>query len=669
MPLPDITASLPRWVNTLKFKIVAITVAAPVLAALASTEFGLSNTQADLERLLLENARNDGERMAAMLASKLDMLELTLSAVATKVTPQDLSDPAAMERLLLDRPALAAQFDGVFAARADGSLLARVEKGVASHVLPNIADREYFRQAMATRKPAVSKALLGRISNAPIMIIAAPVRSADGKGIGVVAGSLALRSTPLFSNLAGAASARGPRVLVMDRAGVLLAHPDPARVLGNAADEPGFASAVARWQASGSPVGSHSIATLSDDHLVAMTGIPKSDWLLVHISPQAVAMAPLAAAGRSAWRAALGVALAAALAAGWLAWHLTRPISRLHALAVQMLTEDAPLAGAWPLETGEVGEMARAFRQVVEQRQATQRETQALLQQLRAVLDHAEVGIALTREGRFELVSRQFARMFRCDAPQLVGQSTRTIHASDAAYEALSERARPAFMAHGAFDGELELMRHGGARFWAQMRGRAVVAGDRSQGTIWTVEDVTEMREQRERLTWASSHDLLTGLANRAAFEVLLEHAITRAASEPFCALFIDLDRFKEVNDSGGHTAGDALLRDVAQVLAAQVRKSDTVARLGGDEFAVLLDHCPVAQAEVIAEKMRSAVVAYQLAWEGRVHSVGASIGLVPVSAALATATEVLRAADAACYAAKRRGRNCVAVHEVNAAA
>ncbi len=149
---------------------------------------------------------------------------------------------------------------------------------------------------------------------------------------------------------------------------------------------------------------------------------------------------------------------------------------------------------------------------------------------------------------------------------------------------------------------------------------------------------------------------------------MLLEHASARAAELPFCALFIDLDRFKQVNDSGGHAAGDALLRDVAQVLAAQVRKSDTVARLGGDEFAVLLDHCPVAQAEVIAEKMRSAVVAYQLVWEGRVHGVGASIGLVPVSAALATATEVLRAADAACYAAKRRGRNCVAVHGLGAA-
>jgi len=253
--------------------------------------------------------------------------------------------------------------------------------------------------------------------------------------------------------------------------------------------------------------------------------------------------------------------------------------------------------------------------------------------------------------------------VFRWTPAQLIGQSTRAIYASDAAYEALSERAKPAFLAHGAFDGEIELVRRDGQPFWAHMRGRAVVAGDRSQGTIWTMEDVTEVREQRERLTWSSSHDSLTGLANRAAFEDLLEHASARAASEPFCALFIDPDRFKQVNDTGGHAAGDAVLRDVAKVLAAQVRKSDTVARLGGDEFVVLLDHCPVAQAQVIAEKLRVAVVAYELLWEDRTHSVGASIGLVPVGASMCTAAEVLAAADAACYEAKRQGRNRVAMY------
>lgn len=149
---------------------------------------------------------------------------------------------------------------------------------------------------------------------------------------------------------------------------------------------------------------------------------------------------------------------------------------------------------------------------------------------------------------------------------------------------------------------------------------------------------------------------------NRAAFEALLEAATEGAALAPFCALFIDLDRFKQVNDAGGHAAGDALLRDVARELAACLRKSDTVARLGGDEFAVLLPQCPVPRAQALAEQLRSAIHNYKLIWEERTHTVGISIGLVVVNGAHASGADVMKAADAACYAAKRGGRNQVSV-------
>jgi diguanylate cyclase (GGDEF)-like protein/PAS domain S-box-containing protein len=320
---------------------------------------------------------------------------------------------------------------------------------------------------------------------------------------------------------------------------------------------------------------------------------------------------------------------------------------------------DASTEG-WPEGAGEVGEMSLAFQQLLLQRERQRGETQALLRQLQAVLDNAEVGIALTRNGRFEMVSRQFCTIFQCEPSQVVGQATRMIHPSDAAYEALSQRAQPAFMQHGMFEGEIELIRRNGETFWAQMRGRAVMPGDRAHGTIWVFVDATQAHQQREQLTWAASHDKLTGLLNRAAFEVMLDDATVRAAERPFCALFIDLDRFKQVNDTGGHAAGDALLRDVAREMASRLRKADTVARLGGDEFAVLLPQCPIPQAHTIASKLRAVVEAYVLEWEGQAYSVGASIGLVAVNGTHASAADVLRAADAACYDAKRQGRNRV---------
>ena len=657
------STSLLRWVNTLKFKIVAIAVVTGVVSAMGTTQIVLTKTQAEIERLLLSNDADDSERTASLLANKLDMLQLALGAVARQATPEKWQDRVTMTRFLVDKPAINALFDSVFAANLDGSMLTRVEKEIASSTLVNIADREYFQRALKSDQPVVSKAIVGRVNNLPIIVIAVPVLAADGKVTGVIAGSLQLRSSSLFFNLGGISQADGSRTLVIDRSGMLLAHPDPSRVLGKAADEPGLADAFARWHSSGSPIYTQGEATLSNGHLVSMAGIPASDWMLVRLTPQAQAMAPLVAARSTAWQAAAGGGLVAALLAGVLAWAMTRPISALRARAEKLLTDAGTSNESWPKQSGEVGQLSTAFQHVVQQRQQRQSETQAMLHQLEAVLDHADVGIALTRNGQFELVSRQFCRTFRCEKQHLVGQATRMIYASDEAYEALSERARPAFMEHGAFDGELELVRRSGQAFWAHMRGRAVVAGDRSKGTIWTIEDVTEVREQRERLAWTSSHDALTGLANRPAFEVLLERATAHAAVAPFCALFIDLDRFKHVNDTGGHAAGDALLRDVAGELAAQVRKSDTVARLGGDEFAVLLADCPLGQAELIAEKLRAAVVAYQLLWEGHSFGVGASIGLVPVDATYATAADVLRAADAACYAAKKQGRNCVAVH------
>ena len=657
----NLSNALARWFDTLKFQIVLIAVVAGVLSALGTAKLVLSTTQSDLERMLLANAAENTERTSVLLASKLDMLQLSLKAVTQQVPPALWKDTPGLTQYLLDKPALGALFNSYAAIGVDGQALVRIEKGTARPELPNVSDREYFQHALRTDQPVVSAPLLGRVRNVPVVVLALSAVAADGSVLGVLTGLIELESTALFANMGDASSST--RVMVVDRKGILLAHPTAGHVMARGTDEPGLAEIVGGWLASGSPIETRGQAALSLDHVVAMAGIPLSDWAVVATTPQAVALEPLAKASRTAWQAASGVGLVAAALAGVLAWFMTRPISRLRARAVGLLADSQAGAPDWPQEHGEVGELSLAFAQVVAQRQQREREMRALLMQLQAVFDHAEVGIALTRHGRFELVSRQLCRILGCEMTQVVGQSTRMIYPSDEAYQALSDRAVPAFMAHGAFDGELELARRSGATFWAQMRGRAVVPGDRSKGTIWLIDDVTAVREQRERLAFDSTHDSLTGLANRAAFASVLERATARSKDEPFCALFIDLDRFKLVNDTGGHAAGDAMLRSVARQLESAVRQTDTVARLGGDEFAVLLHRCPVVIAHAIAEKMRCAVQGLELAFEGRTYSVGASIGLVAVDGSHADSAEVLKAADAACYEAKRLGRDRVSAH------
>jgi diguanylate cyclase len=651
------------WLKTIKFRIVLVSVCIGMLSAVASTELVMRTTQAELQQLLLKHDLDEAQRTAALLSSKLVLLENVLSAVAQQATAERWLDTPSISHFLQEKPALSAMFTSVFAAQRDGQTLVKLDQGVRSSALPQLFEREYFQRALQSPRPVVSRPFVGAVSQLPIVVIATRVLSAQGEVLGVLGGSVALQSAHLFSDLVGQGQPADMRTLVLDRGDVVLSHSMASRVLGRAADEVGLGAALAQWHLEGRAQEGKVSTQFSENHLVTLAPIAGSDWLLARLTPRAVAVAPLQAARQTANQVAVSVGLVTALLAGLLAWAVTRPITKLRVRAERMLTEVGSSADAWPAQNGEMGELAGAFQKVVAQRQSRQNEAQVLLQQLEAVLDHAEVGIALSRNGHFELVSRQFCRIFRCEKEHAVGQATRMIHLSDAAYQALSDRARPAFMEHGAFDGELELMRRSGQTFWAHMRGRAVAPGDRSQGTIWIIEDVTEQRELRERLTWTSSHDALTGLANRAAFEVLLEEATANAATTPFCALFIDLDRFKQVNDEGGHAAGDALLRDVARQLNTHVRKSDTVARLGGDEFAVLLHHCPLPQAQAIAEKLRSAVLAYELLWERKTFSVGTSIGLVNVDASYVTAADVLRAADAACYAAKREGRNCVALY------
>jgi Amt family ammonium transporter len=188
----------------------------------------------------------------------------------------------------------------------------------------------------------------------------------------------------------------------------------------------------------------------------------------------------------------------------------------------------------------------------------------------------------------------------------------------------------------------------------------------RRLGAVVTFRNVTAATRLTRELAHHANHDALTGLHNRRAFRAQLQRALGQAAEfdSGNALLYLDLDRFKAVNDSGGHQAGDALLRQLAVLLRQQLREHDVVARLGGDEFAVLLKACTRAHALEVAEKIRAAVEAFRFEWDGRQHSVGASIGLVAFADAKRSAEQLVGLADRMCYAAKETGRNRVASHD-----
>ncbi len=185
-------------------------------------------------------------------------------------------------------------------------------------------------------------------------------------------------------------------------------------------------------------------------------------------------------------------------------------------------------------------------------------------------------------------------------------------------------------------------------------------------GVVMVFHDVTQSRSMARQLSWQASHDALTELYNRRYFEAKLEDMVTTATqqNQHHVLCYLDLDQFKVINDTSGHLAGDELLRQLARVLKRYIRAADITARLGGDEFGILLNQCPLVRAVNIAEDLRQAISDYPFVWQDQVFRVGVSIGLIAIDANSTNATTVMSAADAACYAAKYRGRNRIQIYQ-----
>jgi len=184
-------------------------------------------------------------------------------------------------------------------------------------------------------------------------------------------------------------------------------------------------------------------------------------------------------------------------------------------------------------------------------------------------------------------------------------------------------------------------------------------------GVVIIFQNVTEARDLAKKLIYQATHDPLTELTNRPEFEQRLQLSIAKFVDdERHALLYLDLDQFKIINDTSGHTAGDALLKQIAMVIRGAVRDSDTVARLGGDEFAIFLPNCDLPQAREIAEKIRKLISDFTFIWAESHYKIGVSIGLIPIVRDGQSAESIMREADIACYTAKDLGRNRIHIYE-----
>jgi diguanylate cyclase (GGDEF)-like protein/PAS domain S-box-containing protein len=283
-------------------------------------------------------------------------------------------------------------------------------------------------------------------------------------------------------------------------------------------------------------------------------------------------------------------------------------------------------------------------------------------ERLRTIFDQAPIGIALIEDGQILQANQAWAEILGYSIGQLRGRSIAEItHPDDRADFAAPGRETDG---SGQQRGEKRYMHADGHAIWVQLDLSIVRSQDGAvRYTVAQIQDITDRRRQAEQLEHLADHDPLSGLLNRRGFQRALDGHVWHAEryGADGALLMLDLDHFKEINDTLGHMAGDALIVEVAETLTARLRRSDIVARLGGDEFAILLPHGDRHAASSIADSLLSGLRERATSDVASSHRpncrLTASMGIAMCEPG-ATSDSLLIEADVALYDAKRRGRD-----------
>ncbi len=342
---------------------------------------------------------------------------------------------------------------------------------------------------------------------------------------------------------------------------------------------------------------------------------------------------------------------------------VSTPIIKLANMAHKISREKDYSHRAIKHNEDEVGVLVDAFNKMISTVERQNKALIAVKNNYRALYDNNPTMVFyLNMEGLILSVNRFGATLLDLTVEQLQGCSIFDfIHPDDRdVSKALLELCQ--LNPSKVYKQEMRKVCRDGRIIWVRESARMLVDDMGKDNLLLVCEDFTETKLLSEKIEYQASHDALTGLMNRREFDVYLQRVVrnTQRSNSEHALCYLDLDQFKVVNDTCGHLAGDELLRQLGDILRQHIRQHDLLARLGGDEFSVLMYDCSLAQALSACEKLRNVVRDFQFAWEDRCFSVGVSIGVAMITRVSGNAVDILKEADAACYAAKEKGRNRV---------
>ncbi len=274
-----------------------------------------------------------------------------------------------------------------------------------------------------------------------------------------------------------------------------------------------------------------------------------------------------------------------------------------------------------------------------------------------------DVVLITDAKGQINTVNDAFGRTFGQDGQTMIGRHIGELFSQTdlGSGHSLADCVDIALTDHRQFDLSLDLACALNEKDYHLAISVSPILGaeNRTFGTVITIKDVTEQRRIAEHIEYQASYDQLTGLLNRHSFERRCRDQLaTLRSGEQHCIALIDLDRFKSINDTCGHSAGDEALKQIGNLIKSRVRKGDYAARIGGDEFTVFLNHCGQEAAAEVMEALRQMIADYRFMWEEKIFALGCSIGAVVLDEVDTDFSAAFRCADTACYISKDAGRN-----------
>lgn len=609
------------------------------------------------------------EEVAALIAS----YERGVATAGAMVKGQGMADPALMQKALSAVRSQYPEFAGMYVADAAAKTIAfdPLTNSVGQSLIGlSYGDRQYYRELLATKSTVYSGVYQARGGMvAPAVAIGVPILRPNQELAGFVLGWFDVnRLNHIFSRYRGP----GLEMVMADKEGRLICASTFAdgsyQKVTDISQSREFRQASVGWQGRGYLTGRglsdslpFGILLRGGEHFAYAT-VPMAGWKVWYKQLLMPLKEQLSWIYLNNLLTIVAMLVLAHFLSKVLARALTLPLAALEKEALEVASGNLS-ARARPkgLLTAETGSLFLSFNKMARSLNASVQELRRSEERFRSAFDYATIGMALAEcGGRMIQVNAALCRIVGYDEDELLRLPFQSLVHPEDRGKAQEQIELLASGKKASFVLEKRCLHKQGQVVWVYLSG-SLTESEAGQNArlILQFQDITERKRSEERLLHDAFHDALTGLPNRTLFLDHLRLALERAGRHPerrFAVLFLDLDRFKILNDSLGHLAGDQFLIEVAQRLSDCLRAGDTVARLGGDEFTVLIEEVTgLEEVKEVAARIQSEMTRPFMI-KGQEVFTAASIGIALGGPDYQSPEELLRDADTAMYRAKSQG-------------